>query len=154
MKYILEYNQSEFYKGLYVTPIILDEVYCRFLDWYEPKVKKTISDLCSFINSKYKDILIVKMKPNIQPGLIIKEGNIQHISKDIYDFLNKRNMSNRIVYGEGTIGEITNNIHTCDIGRLGIDGKRIIPQGPKGNLLIKIGRKTDALKGKTGIFKA
>ena len=143
MKYILEYNQSEIYKGLYITPIILDEKHCRFLNMYEAGIKKPIFDLCSFINSKYKDILIVKMKPNIQPGLIIREGNIQHISKDIYDFLNKRNMSNRVVYGEGTIGELSNDIHKCDIGR-----------GPKGNLLRNIGRKTDLLKGKTGIFKA
>lgn len=145
MNYILEYKQSESYKGLYVTPIILDEKYCRFLDWYEPKIKKSLTDLCSFINSKYKDILVVKMRPNIQPGLIVKkEANIQHICKDIYDFLNERDMNNRIVYGEGTIGtEITNDIHTCDIGR-----------GPKGSLLSKIGRKTDVLKGKHGIFKA
>lgn len=155
MNYILEYKQFEIYKGLYVTPLILDEKYCRFLDMYEPKIKKTLSDLCSFINSKYKDVLVVKMKANIQPGLIAKkEANLQHIAKDIYDFLNERDMNNRIVYGEGSIGEITNNIHTCDIGRLGIEGKRIITQGTKGNLLIKIGRKTDTLKGKHGIFKA
>jgi len=143
MKYLLEYKQSETYQGLYVTPLILDELYCRFLDMYDVDIRKSISELCKFINNKYDDILVVKMRRNIQPGLIIKGGNIQHVAKDIYDFLNKRGIDNRIVYGEGTVSHIEKDIHRCDSG-----------QGPKGSLLIKIGRTTDALKNQKGIFKA
>lgn len=144
MKYILEYNKTETYKGLYVTPIILDKAYNRFLDMYDVEIRKAISDLCKFINHKYENVLVVKMKRNIQPGLIIKEeGNIQHIAKDIYDFLNKREIDNRIVYGEGTVSHFEKDIHRCDTG-----------YGPKGNLLIKIGRKTDELKNQIGIFKS
>ena len=144
MKYILEYNKSEIYKGLYVTPIILDNQYCRFLDMYDVDIRKSISDLCKFINNKYENVLVVKMRRNIQPGLIIKEeGNIQHIAKDIYDFLNKRGIDNRIVYSEGTVSHFEKDIHRCDTG-----------YGPKGSLLRKIGRKTDELKKQKGIFKA
>lgn len=63
--------------------------------------------------------------------------------KDIYDFLNERGINNRIVYGEGSINSFDKDIHKCDIGR-----------EPYGSLLPKIGRKTDALKGQVGIFKA
>lgn len=134
--------ESTLYKGLYVTPIILDELYCRFLDMYDTEIIKAISDLCEFINIKYNSVLIVKMKKNIQPGLIAKnECDIQHISKDIYDFLNKRRIENRVIYGEGTVSHFENDIHRCDIGI-----------GPKGSLLVGIGRKTDSLKGQSGIF--
>jgi len=144
MKHIKRFErlESTLYKGLYVTPIILDESYCRFLDMYDVEIIKSISDLCEFINIKYYNVLVVKMKKNIQPGLITKnEGDIQHISKDIYDFLNERGIESRVVYGEGTVGHFENDIHRCDIG-----------VGPKGSLLVGIGRKTDSLKGKSGIF--
>ena len=137
MKYILEYNR-EIYKGLYVTPLILDKTYNRFLNMYDKSIRKSITDLCNFINDKYDDVLLVKMKRNIQPGLITKkEANIQHISKDIYDFLNQRGIDNRVVYGEGLVSDFDNDIHQCG-----------------GDLLVKIGRKTDSLTGKVGIFKA
>lgn len=137
MKYILEYNQ-EIYKGLYVTPIVLDKSYNRFFNMYDKSIRRSITDLCSFINDKYAGVLLVKMKRNIQPGLITKkDANIQHISKDIYDFLNQRGIDNRVVYGEGLISNFDNDIHHCG-----------------GDLLVKIGRKTDSLTGKVGIFKA
>jgi hypothetical protein len=136
MKYILKYD--ELYKGLYVTPIILDKKYNRFLDMYDISIKESIIDLCEFINNKYSDVLLVKMKINIQPGLITKkEANIQHIAKDIYDFLNQREIENRVVWGEGLVSDFDNDIHQCG-----------------GDLLVKIGRKTDSLSGKVGIFKA
>jgi hypothetical protein len=137
MKYLLEFNQ-EIYKGLYVTPIILDKTYNRFFNMYDKSIRKSITDLCNFINDKYSDVLVVKMKRNIQPGLITKkESNIQHIAKDIYDFLNQRGVDNRVVYGEGLVSDLDNDIHQC-----------------YGDLLVKIGRKTDSLSGKVGIFKA
>ena len=137
MKYILEYN-SEIYKGLYVTPIVLDKTYNRSLNMYDKSIRKSISDLCNFINDKYSDVLLVKMKRNIQPGLISKkDANIQHISKDIHDFLNQKGIDNRVVYGEGLVSDFDNDIHWCG-----------------GDLLVKIGRKTDSLNGKVGIFKA
>lgn len=49
MKYILEYN-TEIYKGLYVTPIVLDVQYNRFFDMYDKSIRKPITDLCNFIN--------------------------------------------------------------------------------------------------------
>jgi hypothetical protein len=74
---------------------------------------------------------------NIEPGLILNVGSteIENISKEIYNFFNQKNIDIRIVYGYGNIDEISNDIHQC-----------------YGNLLVKIGRKTDMLKGKKGIF--
>ena len=143
MKYLLEYNQMGTYKGLYVTPIILEELYCQFLDWYEDSVINTINDLCDYINNKYKDDIVVKMTKRIQPGLIAnKESDIAKISNDIHEFLNNRGMENRVVYGEGTVSSFEDDIHYCDGNR-----------GPKGTLLVGIGRFTDRLKKKTGVFE-
>jgi hypothetical protein len=127
------------YSGLYVTPIELDKTYNRFLDLYSIEIKRAMKDLCIMINSKYGDSLAVKMRRNIQPGLILKpnSANIQHICKDIYDFFNEREIDVRVVYGYGGVDEISNDIHRC-----------------YGDLLVKIGHTTDELKKKKGIFKA
>lgn len=139
MKYLLKYNESkeEIYQGLYVTPLVLDREYSQFLDSYDVNIRQSITEVVKFINNKYKDILVVKMSRRIQPGLIIKSGNIQHISTDIYHMFNDREIDVRIVYGEGTLSDIAKDIHSCF-----------------GKLVIKIGRYTDELKNKKGIFKA
>lgn len=142
MKHINQYeNFSENYKGLYITPEILEKTYCRFLHFYSDEVQRTILDLCNYINNKYKSYLVVKMIPDIEPGFIASDkADIEKISKEIYEFLKNRNVESRVVYGEGTVGSWSNNIHHCDTGR------------KNGTLLVKIGRYTDSLKGQYGIF--
>lgn len=142
----IKFNESlnKEYGGLYVTPIILDERYVQFLDLYSDDIQQVISELCDYINEKYKNYLVVKMTKRIQPGIITKdESDIEEIANDIYEFLNLNGMKNRVVYGKGTVSHFENDIHRCDTG-----------QGTKGSLLVSIGRYTDELKGKTGIFKA
>ena len=133
MIYIKKFESLEEYSGLYVTPIELDKTYNRFINTYSSNIKQSIYDLCNYINNKYE--LVVNMNINIQPGLITNSTNIENISKDIYDFLNQREIDSRIVYGYGNVDTLSNDIHKC-----------------YGSLLIKIGRKTDELKGKKGIF--
>lgn len=143
MKYILEYNKSmQEYKGLYVTPIILDKTYCQFLNMYESHIQESISMLCDYINDKYVDSIVVKMTKRIQPGVILKkDSDVKEISEDIHKFLNDRDIENRVVYGEGTVSQIEDDIHKCDTNL-----------GPKGSLLSNIGRYTDLLKGKSGVY--
>ncbi len=138
-KSFLESNTlQDIYKGLYITPLIVEKSHCYILDFYEKDFKKMITELCTFINEKYKDVIVINMRKHPMPGLIIKkEGNIQHIANDIYAFFNKSETDVRIVYGEGTMEKLSNNIHTS-----------------WGDLVIKIGRYSDKLKGKKGIFKA
>lgn len=132
------------YKGLYITPLVLDEKYCRFLDWYEDNIQLAISELCDYINEKYEKDLRVKLNKNIQPGLIAFETvNIREIAEDIHEFLNDRDIENRVVYAEGTVTHFDEDIHKCDTR-----------YGTKGTLLPLIGRLTDKLKGKAGIFSA
>lgn len=141
MRYILGFD-DQLWKGLYVTPLILDELYARSLDFYEDDIQTVIHDLCDYINKKYKNLLKVELIENIQPGLIAFEtANIREIAKDIHEFLNKRSIDNRVVYGEGSVMHFSNDIHKCDTGF-----------GRKGTLLPLIGRLTDKLKGKTGVF--
>lgn len=141
MKIIKEYNRfkvDNIYKALYVTPIILDKTHCHIIEMYDIDFRKSISELCKFINQKYKEDIVLKMHRRVQPGLIIKKNsNIQHIATDIYHFLNDKKLNCRIVYGEGEIDDIGNDIHSS-----------------YGKLLQKIGTKGDDLKNKKGIFKA
>jgi len=143
MEHILGFD-DELLKGLYVTPIILDELYARSLDLYEDDIQNVIHDLCNYINKKYKNHLRVGLLENIQPGLIAFEtANIREIAQDIHKFLNDRSIENRVVYGEGSVMHFNKDIHKCDTGF-----------GRKGTLLPLIGRLTDKLKGKTGVFRA
>ena len=142
MRYILGFD-DQLWKGLYVTPLILDELYARSLDFYEDDIQNVIHDLCDYINKKYKNLLKVELIENIQPGLITFDtANIQLIAKDIHQFLNERGIENRVVYGEGSVSHFHKDIHKCDTGLR------------KGTLLPLIGRLTDKLKGKTGVFTA
>lgn len=143
MEHILGFD-DELLKGLYVTPIILDETQCRFLDFYDDYIQEAIQDLCIYINKKYKNHLRVGLLENIQPGLIaFGTTDIRTIAQDIHKFLNGRSIENRVVYGEGSVMHFNKDIHKCDTGF-----------GRKGTLLPLIGRLTDKLKGKTGVFSA
>jgi hypothetical protein len=143
MKHLLGFD-DELYKGLYVTPLVLDETNRRSLNWHNHNIQEAISELCQSINEKYKKDLKVKLVENIQPGLITFDtANIQLIAKDIHKFLNERGIENRVVYGEGSVSHFHKDIHKCDTGSL-----------RKGTLLPLIGRLTDKLKGKTGVFTA
>lgn len=137
MRHLLEFD-GEKYHGLYVTPIILDKRNLRFFDWYDESIQETIKDLCHLINTKYKTDILVKLIPDIQPGLITKESaDIKTIAKDIHNFLISKGLENRVVFGSGAVEEFDKNINFC-----------------YGELLIKIGRKTDSLSGKSGLFEA
>ena len=143
MKYLSDFDEP-LYKGLYVTPLILDELYARSLDLYEDDIQTVIYDLCNYINKKYKKDLQVELLVNIQPGLITFDtADIKTIAKDIHEYLNERSIENRVVYGEGSVLHFNKDIHRCDTGF-----------GRKGTLLPLIGRLTDKLKGKTGVFSA
>jgi hypothetical protein len=133
---------TEIYKGFYVQPILVDKTYCMFMDWYDISIQKDISDICDYINNKYKSIIFTPMCKKPVSGLVIKEGDIAKIAKEVYDLYNSKDLPCRVVYGEGTLdsdprrGDINGTIHQL-----------------WGDLVIRIGRKLDELKNQTGIFE-
>jgi hypothetical protein len=134
----MEESKSEVYKALYITPLIVDKSYCYIFDFYDDDFKRNIIKLCSFINNKYRDVIISPLIKSPHPGLVVnKEANIQHISTDIYQTLEKYGIPCRVVYSEGEISVLNKDIHRCS-----------------GKLVIKIGKESDRLKNKKGIFRA
>ena len=134
----MEESTHEIYKALYITPLIVDKSYCYIFDFYDSNFKKSIIKLCSFINNKYKDVIVSPLIKSPHPGLIVnKESNIQHIAKDIYQLLEKYEIPCRIVYSEGELSSLNKDIHRCS-----------------GKLVVKIGKESDRLKNRKGIFKA
>ena len=53
MKHLLGFD-DELYKGLYVTPLVLDETNRRSLNWHNHNIQEAISELYQPINEKYK----------------------------------------------------------------------------------------------------
>ena len=138
MKYIRSYESlEETYKALYVTPLIVEKTGCYLMSYYPIDIQKKIRMIADLINDKYKDDIVVGMVKSPVTGLIINKGDIEPIANQVYELYTGLEYGSRVVYGEGQMTRIKPDINICD-----------------GELLVRIGRYMDTLKGKTGVFKA
>lgn len=121
--------------------------YCALTNILPKDIQIEIKELSTYINDKYKDVIIVPMDNRIVPGCISTPESIDDIAKDIYDGMNnifKKLIDEgnrvRLVYGVGEIHE--SHIVDCDSAH------------EVGNypIMIKVGRTLDS-SNESGLYK-
>lgn len=119
--------------------------YCHITNILPTNLRDELEIFTDYINSKYEDDIIVKMKPSIMPGCVTSPNKIDEISKDIYtkmqNIFKKLNIDDdciRLVYGIGEIDEKSITQYINDL--------------PSFEIIVEVARILDK-KDKTGIIK-
>lgn len=132
--------------------------YCNMPSLLPKDLQKEISILAEYINSKFKDVIVVPMDKSTIPVCVTYPESIEEVANEIYTGMNKifeklvgENDVIRLVYGIGEMDEnwIENKVETThEIGSFPIMIKigHFLDYGPEG-------KKSGKVTYQTGLFK-